>query len=82
LQTHYNVVFFDEKDVTRAWLTPGAMRPFTGQENSKEFKKVSFPFPHKTMKLLTPMLVMKNTSVSCVLASNSNSFFLSEFGHQ
>lgn len=42
LQTHYNVVFFDEKDVTRAWLTPGAMRPFTGYENSKEFRKVSY----------------------------------------
>ena len=42
LQTHYNVVFFDEKDVTRAWLTPGAMRPFTGYENSKEFRTVSF----------------------------------------
>jgi hypothetical protein len=47
LQTHYNVAFFDEKDVTRAWLTPGAMRPFTGNENSKEFKKVSSPYHNK-----------------------------------
>ena len=47
LQTHYNVVFFDEKDVTRAWLTPGAMVPFTGYESTKEFKKVSFSHPIK-----------------------------------
>jgi len=47
LQTHYNVVFFDEKDVTRAWLTPGAMVPFTGYENSKEFRTVSLSHPIK-----------------------------------
>jgi len=47
LQTHYNVVFFDEKEVTRAWLTPGAMVPFTGYESSKEFRTVSLSHPIK-----------------------------------
>lgn len=47
LQTHYHVVFFDEKDVTRGWLTPGAMIPFTGYESSKEFRRVSSSHPTK-----------------------------------
>ena len=47
LQTHYHVVFFDEKDVTRGWLTPGAMVPFTGYESSKEFRTVSLSHPIK-----------------------------------
>ncbi|XP_069683825.1 uncharacterized protein [Periplaneta americana] len=39
IPTHYNVVFFDEEDITRAWLTPGSMKAFTGRETEKQFRK-------------------------------------------
>ncbi|XP_046389886.1 uncharacterized protein LOC124158696 [Ischnura elegans] len=36
IPTHYNVTFFDEKPVTRAWLTPGAMTKFSQPECHKD----------------------------------------------
>lgn len=43
-QTHYNVVFFDTVDVTRAWIAPVQMKPYsinkkTLQHKDKKYKK-------------------------------------------
>ncbi|KAI8440569.1 hypothetical protein MSG28_001806 [Choristoneura fumiferana] len=43
--THYNVVFFDAADVTRAWISPENLKPFTSNKkkshtiNDKKYKK-------------------------------------------
>ncbi|CAG9783894.1 unnamed protein product [Diatraea saccharalis] len=44
--THYNVVFFDAFEVTRAWISPENLRPYSSNKNSlinitknKRFKK-------------------------------------------
>ncbi|XP_012549394.2 uncharacterized protein LOC105842216 isoform X1 [Bombyx mori] len=46
IPTHYNVVFFDSVDVTRAWVAPEKIKPFTSLKKSvtlsnkdKKFKK-------------------------------------------
>ncbi|XP_049779553.1 zinc finger CW-type PWWP domain protein 1-like [Schistocerca cancellata] len=38
IPTHYNVVFFDEKPPTRAWITPKNLRPFSGHESGRQYK--------------------------------------------
>ncbi|KAG8231082.1 hypothetical protein J437_LFUL011050, partial [Ladona fulva] len=39
IPTHYNVSFFDEKPVTRAWLTNGALTKYVTNEKRKDLLK-------------------------------------------
>ncbi|XP_073943405.1 uncharacterized protein [Choristoneura fumiferana] len=45
IPTHYNVVFFDAADVTRAWISPENLKPFISNKkkrhtiNDKKYKK-------------------------------------------
>ncbi|XP_063531570.1 zinc finger CW-type PWWP domain protein 1-like [Cydia strobilella] len=46
IPTHYNVVFFDERGATRAWISPENLEPYTQNKkrfrhpsNSKQYKK-------------------------------------------
>ncbi|XP_063359299.1 zinc finger CW-type PWWP domain protein 1-like [Cydia amplana] len=39
IPTHYNVVFFDEKGATRAWISPENLEPYT--QNKKRFRRSS-----------------------------------------
>ncbi|XP_047988778.1 zinc finger CW-type PWWP domain protein 1-like [Leguminivora glycinivorella] len=39
IPTHYNVVFFDERGPTRAWISPENLEPYT--QNKKRFRRSS-----------------------------------------
>ncbi|XP_071445758.1 transcriptional regulator ATRX homolog [Hetaerina americana] len=41
IPTHYNVTFFDDKPVTRAWLTPGAITKYSQPDKNKDVFKMS-----------------------------------------